>query len=345
MIKLSEIARVVIKEGGKLFGTRASRVTTDEMNKVYSELKDKLGDSFVRFELSKALPSKADHGDVDIVVLTKPTNAGFKSIVTQGLKNDVIDYSTNGNIHSVLYHSKEINKDVHVDFLTVDNAEDFDPQYEYLWYNDFSGILEVMARQLHFNYGTQGFFKIYEDKQIQNHYILITKNLREGLRILGYGTILDKFDDIQTPDDVIDFISSSPFFDSKMYVGQDMNHSDRKRVRSGRPTADYIRKKLIESNKHRSLDDEDYFLKKIYPKYYEKVLASIHEIENKVVFKPKYNGEWILKNFDIKPGPIINKIKNFWVEVYGDQTKVEAVPENELLTATRDYLNDLTSQR
>ena len=49
MIKLMDI----LNEGGKLFGSRASRVTTGEMNSIFDELKRRLGDKFGKFELSK----------------------------------------------------------------------------------------------------------------------------------------------------------------------------------------------------------------------------------------------------------------------------------------------------
>jgi hypothetical protein len=64
MIKLMDL----LVEGGKLFGTRASRVSTAEMNSIFDELKTRLGNKFSKFELSKSLPSKQDHGDIDIVL-------------------------------------------------------------------------------------------------------------------------------------------------------------------------------------------------------------------------------------------------------------------------------------
>jgi len=64
MIRLMDI----LNEGGKLFGVRASRVTTGEMNGIFDELKSRLGSKFRKFELSRALPAKVDHGDIDIVL-------------------------------------------------------------------------------------------------------------------------------------------------------------------------------------------------------------------------------------------------------------------------------------
>jgi len=325
----------LLKEGGKLFGSRASRVSTSEMNSIYDELKTRLGDKFNKFELSKSLPSKQDHGDIDIVLTGNPD---IKKAIMTYLGPKVKDYSRNGNIYSVLYNS-DLGKDVHVDFIYSDNDEDYDAQKTYLALGDFSGILGVMARQNGYKYATTGFQKIYVDKSGRHHDILITKNLKDGLKILGYGDVLNTYDNIQNNDDVVKFISSSPLFDSNDYKGQTMNHSDRKRVRAGRPSADYIRKSLIGLNKHKTTDDPDYFLKKLFPEKYQSYLDKIKEIESFTPVKSKYGGEWIMQNFNIKPGPILGKIKQFWTQKYGDN--LDNVPEDELKRETDIYIKSL----
>lgn len=332
MIKLMDL----LKEGGKLFGSRASRVTTSEMNSIFDELKNQLGNDFSKFELSKALPSKQDHGDIDIVLTG--SSGDIKNTLLSNLGNKVKDYSRNGNIYSVLYKSN-LGKDVHVDFLYADTNDDFDAQKTYLALGDFSGILGVMARQNGYKYATTGFQKIYVDKSGRHHDILITKNLKDGLKILGYNDVLNTYDNIQNNDDVVKFISSSPMFDSDNYKGQTMNHSDRKRVRAGRPSADYIRKSLIGLNKHKTIDDPDYFLKKLFPEKYQSYLDKIKEIESFTPVKSKYGGEWIMQNFNVKPGPVLGKIKQFWTQKYGDQ--LDNVPEDQLRRDTDIYIKSL----
>jgi len=54
MIKLASL----VKEGGKLFGSRASRVSTEEMNYVYNELRKKVGNQFKKFDLSRVLSAE-----------------------------------------------------------------------------------------------------------------------------------------------------------------------------------------------------------------------------------------------------------------------------------------------
>ena len=332
MIKLMDL----LKEGGKLFGTRASRVSTADMNTIYNELESALGDVFNKFELSKALPSKLDHGDIDVVV---SGGGDVANTLKSQLGDKVLDYSRNGNIYSVLYKSN-VGKNVHIDFIHSDNDEDFEAQKTYLALGDFSGILGVMARQNGYKYATTGFQKIYVDKSGRHHDILITKNLKDGLKILGYGDVLNTYDNIQNNDDVVKFISSSPLFDSNDYKGQTMNHSDRKRVRAGRPSADYIRKSLIGLNKHKQIDDPDYFLKKLFPEKYQMLLDKQKEIESFTPVKSKYGGDWVMANFpQVKPGPILGKIKQHWIQKYGDN--LDNVPEDELKRDTDLYLKSL----
>ena len=338
-IKLTEIAKQVIKEGGKAFGTRASRVSTEELHKAFEYLKNKLGNDFSKFEIPRTLSNKETHGDIDIVVIN---NNGYniEKYLQQKLNNDVKDFLKNGNVNSALIHIPVIDKDCHVDIITTGNEDDFSPQLNYLQYGDLSGILGVMARRLKYNYGTQGFFKIYEDRRGQYHYILLTKNLKEGLRILGYDdTALKKFDDgLNNEDDVVDFISSSPLFDSDFYRSMNFSHSDRKRVRGGRPSADYVRHKLIDINKSATITDTDVFLKKLYPQYVDKLNKQIHEIENKVVATKTYSGDWILSHFpEIKPGKIVGQIMAYWKTLFNND--IDSQTKETMLKVTQDYIN------
>ena len=332
-IQLAPMARKLLTEGGKLFGHRAERVTTGEMNQIFKELESTLAGLFSKFKLSKALPSKQDHGDIDIVV-----NGNGKDI-TQTLKvelgNSVVDYSKNGNIYSVLFKSRN-GKTVHVDFINA-NDDAYDAQYDYLSYNDFSGVLGVFARKIHFSYGTEGFTKIYIDKKGQLHYIPLTKNLRDGLKIMGYAHVLPKFDHIQNPGDVAEFIASTDLFDSKYLSGDDMNRSDRKRIRVGRSLANEIKDKLVDLNKTRTQPDEDHYLKTLFPEKYKELVTKANEIENKTVPKSTYSGKWVMANFpQLKPGPIIGKITLYLFTKFGD--KLEATPEAEVKAAVEEYI-------
>lgn len=338
-IQLAPIAKTILKEGGKLFGARAQRVTTEEMNKIFDELEIILGKTFPRFKLTRALASKADHGDIDIIMSSGDidvNSAGVGAALKEKLGKTVEDYSKNGFIHSVLYRSPSVNKSVHVDFICPPQDE-YEAHFDYLSYNDFSGVLGVFARRIHFNYGTKGFYKSYRDTKGNLHYILITKNLRDGLKMMGYGKVIHKFDEIKNPDDVVEFISSTDLFDSEYLENDGQNVSDRKRLRPGRTLATEIKEKLIALNKRRTQPDEDHYLKTLFPQKYEEMLAKAKEIETKTVQKAVYSGAWLMANFpELKPGPVIGKIGKHLQQMFGE--KLNDAPEETVKTAVADYL-------
>ncbi len=51
MIKLKDIVNEIVNEGGKLFGTRASRVSTNEMNSIFETRRELI--RFINLEIRK----------------------------------------------------------------------------------------------------------------------------------------------------------------------------------------------------------------------------------------------------------------------------------------------------
>lgn len=332
----------VAKPKLKLFGERATRVTTAEMNAVFSEIQSMFSKScvFRRMNCSKPLPSKEDHGDIDITV-ENMHQIDTKKYIENTLKsfpdhNYLIEQVNNGPIMHCLFFSKTINKNVHVDFIFA-NSEEYDSSLMYLNYSDFSGIIGVIARKLKFNYSNKGFYKIYIDKKRQFHYIRLTRSLVEGLQMMGYADIMDNYYKIQNNTDVANFIGYSDLFDSKYLLNCDLNRGDRKRLRITRPTARDCRNKLIDLNKTRTQLDDDYYFKLLFPEYYQKYLIRCDEIESFVPHKSKYNGNFIKLYFpNIAPGPFYKTILLKWSERYGDN--LDFVSESELIEFTKQII-------
>jgi hypothetical protein len=84
------------------------------------------------------------------------------------------------------------------------DEEDARNKQDYLAYNDFSGIVGVISRKLGFKYGSDGFFKIFVDKKGQYRDILITKNLRDAQKILGFRNVDTNFSNIKSEDDIVE---------------------------------------------------------------------------------------------------------------------------------------------
>lgn len=311
MIKL----KTILYEGGKLFAPHSERVTTDEMNTIVDELRLTLSDLFRRFEPVKSLKSKEDHGDVDILVLPKSGN--WKDKLEDILGTQIQDKVKNGGVHSYLIYFPTIDKKVHVDFLVAGDKNKFQSMSQYYILNDFSGVIGIFAQHLNFLYGSEGFLKRYKDKRNQWHKIYITNNLMQGLKILGYESPDIKVKQLETLDEIVEFMLESPMLDYTQFQSKNMNTSQRKDVK-GRDNIKYILDKVRDAYQKASIFDEDHFLKKLYPDYYDKLIKEIDRIEKETYIQSKYNGKWLIDNFGLKPGPIIGDILRQLTKKFGD---------------------------
>ena len=332
MIKLADA--VPIKEGGKLFGAAASRVSTSELNAVFKELQSLLSTDFIKMQLTRSLPTKEDHGDIDILVLGNQSK-NPKKILDFRLGKQMVQYSKNGYTHSVLFRSNSINKDVHVDFIYVTDKTRFQSHYEYYSYNDFSGIVGIMARRLHFKYGTGGFQKRCKDIKGNWHDIPITKNLMKGLEVLGYKNAKANFDEIQGLDDLIAFVQSSPMLDASYFAQDELNQSDRKSVRLRR-VIDYVVDKIRKSGQRAVITDEDYFFKKLMPTEFARTEAMKQKIDKETYIKSKYSGQWLMDKFGLKPGPQIGSILKALSDAFGEE--LAELPEDTVEAEVRNIL-------
>ena len=360
MIRLADIVRQILSEENvkKLFGSLSNRVTTEEMHGVFGELKKQLAKKFSSFNNTTKLSSRQDHGDIDIVVVP-PSGQSTRDIVINTVGGNIgknnepnavvtsngnvyqpkqMFATTNGNILSILYRPNKLDKQVHIDFIVAKDEEDARNKQDYLAYNDFSGIVGVISRKLGFKYGSDGFFKIFVDKKGQNRDILITKNLRDAQKILGFRNVDTNFSNIKSEDDIVEYIKTSPLFDVRQLSGE-LNRGDRKKMRSERASAQYIRDQLLQSVQHRRIEDDDFFFKSLFPSLYDKVEQEKQKLNVDVVNTSKYTGEWIMKTLNLKPGPVIGQVKNFLNKQYGDN--LDNTPEEEVIDAVKQYLSTL----
>jgi hypothetical protein len=322
----------------KMFGKAAERITKLELNLVFLELQSLILPS-KRFECGKSLKTKLDFGDVDIVVeMTEDSFEKQTALIKSKLKHLVIKSVNHNPIFHCLYFSPVIKKQVHVDFIFAP-TETFSSNLMYLDYSDFAAIMGIFVRKLQFNYGINGFFKVFVDKNNQFNYILLTRNLRDALKMLGYANSIEQYDQIQTIEDIVAFFPTSELFDSEFLTSETSNHSDRKRARSARDTAVQIRRELINLNKRQTQSDPDYYVKTLFPDVYANYSMECEQINSFVYAVPKYNGNFILANFpELRPGKQISVLKQHLLNKFGDQ--LENIEESIILSAIKDKLRN-----
>jgi hypothetical protein len=283
---------------GKLFGNAAQRISAEEMKLAFQELKNSVGSFFNKFELTRHLPFKQDHGDIDILVLNKP-GTDIDEIFKK-LGNSVLQHSKNDHTHSFLIHINSINKNVHVDFISSNTEEKYVTNQQYYALNDFSAVVGLVSKKLHFKYGNHGLFKRFQDIKTMWHDIPLPLTLMDGLKIFGFDMSL--YSKINTPDDIVSFISSSPLVDASFFEHNNLTAADRQ-AGNRRFMMNYILNALREKQLVSSIKDEDYFFKKLYPDIYLETEKRKKELDiEKYKRSNIYNGTWLMNNFGIKPG-------------------------------------------
>lgn len=315
----------------KMFGSDAQRVLATELPMVHQELYQILGHDFGKMELTKALPSKQDHGDIDIIVHSP--SADIKTLLTQKLGNRILRYSRNGNVYSILFNSNAVRKPVHVDFI-LGKPEDYATKMDYYSYGDLSAILGLIAKKLNFKYGTEGFFKRYEDKSGRWHDIFITHSLRDGLRMLGYPS--PNFDHIKDHDDILRFATSSPMVDSSFFKMEEAPAADRQSARR-RTGFKYVVDQIRAMNLVSKIKDPDYYFKTLFPQLYQKVEAEKSALEKTSVAKSsKYNGSWLMQTLNIPPGPKIGQVLAQLRAKWGEH--LDEAPERDVIEFVRTII-------
>lgn len=289
----------------KQFGDRAARISTEEMEAIHAELVAKVGNKFCGFELTLTLEEKKDHGDIDILVLLHP-DQDVKPVI-KSLKP--LATSKNGYCHSFLYPC-DLGKLVHVDFLVSSDPNLHQVKKQYYAFNELSSTVGILAKAMNFKYGSEGFFKRYQDKRGNWHDIVVSLNLNPGLQCLG---LQPKPLWLRKYQDIIDYVSSSLLFDSDMFAFALEGDGNTKRSKQHEVWA-----ALAQLGKKAVLVDEDYFLKRQFPDQYKEVEDRKREIEEKAYAVSKYNGTWLMEKFGMKPGPQIGKMLKLISDSFGD---------------------------
>lgn len=289
----------------KLFGERAERVLKNEYDLVVQEILYKFSEHFYEIRPAEQLQDKESFGDLDFICLSKGTidELYFQRV----LGDNLLEYHCNGHVHSILIKLAS-GKQVHTDFIQSKNENDFERKYMYYSKGHVSSIIGMFAKKLGFKYGTDGFFKRFQDKRGNWHDILVSESLSDGLAIMGLEN--EVFNNIHIVDDIVNFIAQSPFFDSDYFGSENMARKDRESIKRN-SSQDYVVQKLREKNRVKTAKDENELLEKLFPEQFLLFKKEGEKINNETYASGAINGKKIMEVFNIKPGPEVGKILKF----------------------------------
>ena len=193
----------------------------------------------LRAEVIPSLRSKADFGDLDVLVandrqpnwgLSEPVKTSLAAMFTP---THVVQ---NGSVLSLDVAVPSMSKRFQLDLIRVP-PDVFEFALGYFSYNDLGNLLGRVARLYGFKLGHEGLFRPLRAPGNESHFvrdILVTRDWPEALEFLGYDSKRWKrgFD---TLEDMFEFVTCSGAFHPSVFPLENRSHRARVRDRK-RPT-------------------------------------------------------------------------------------------------------------
>lgn len=173
-----------------------------------------------RAALLPAYRSKADFGDMDVLMETAPVGEIRRWAVDTWNPAEV---SANGNVIS--FECRQLQVD-----LIGQSPENFDTALAYYSWNDLGNLLGRIAHKMGVRYGHDGLSVVLRDGNHQFAERVVSKDTDRILSFLGYDPARWRagFD---TLEDIFSFAASTPYFNAAIFDYDNRNHTARVRDR------------------------------------------------------------------------------------------------------------------
>lgn len=288
--------------GGNIWKDTSTRLEKQDYLALVKEIKD-LFSQYGRdnFFDTKFVEEKSSFGDLDILV-----PSSLKDAVSNYIS--YLDYpiNYNGDVISILY------KNFQIDFIFIpDNSFEYSKHY-FSW-NDLGNFIGRVAKSLGFKHGHLGlqYKQMKGDRVLFNH--VLSTNYYDILNILELDvSVFDK--GFKTFNEMFEWVSSSPYFDSSLFMFSNLNN--RNRVRDKKRKIYNMFLSFLES-RDPIFPTKRYTLENILQTFpwLENRLASVNlEEEIREHVSNKFNGNLVLKLIpdinDLDIGNIIKSVKS-----------------------------------
>lgn len=293
----------------KVFGERADRIDKNLYHALENRVIMQSQHRFERLSGVAQLRDKPDFGDIDIIALSAspPTEELYKELFGDALLEALLS----PNQDSLLIHLPP-HGTFHVDFIHASTQEEFETKRSFYAKGYLSRMIGRLARIIGYKYGVDGFFKRYKLKGGADADFLITTRLEDGLQVLGYDA--EAFKQIQTLEDIIAFIQTSPYFDASAFDTSDIqNVGQAQDTRS--PQSRYLLEALATVERTSTEQDPDLYFKRCFPEKYAEFQAVLEAEQNRQTgLRKPMNGFVIAEQFGMnikKQGKLVGEILTF----------------------------------
>lgn len=214
--------------GGKAlnkYGIFTERKNTEEFLRIGKEIQNRiLIDMFLETVILKCYRTKADHGDLDLLIKITPNllNINWRTYIQTAFNPNEI-YS-NGGVYSFDYQNFQI------DFIPI-NEDKWEIAQVYGFYDPLGNIMGKTFHKFGLSYGWEGLYYKFRNFNGRNSAdILLTTNAKKIFEFGGYDydRYLNGFD---TLEEIFKFCIDSMFFDAEMFQMENLKSIDKKRNR------------------------------------------------------------------------------------------------------------------
>lgn len=221
--------------GGNALSVKSTRLMKSDFDRVAHEVVSRLNTLLPgnRVYAIEAYRSKTDFGDLDVLV----ESTGFDPhIAAKAL--GAVETVPNGPVTSIGVRIDPLRVDVADNLFQVDlikmEPEAFEFASCYFRFNDLGNLLGRIAHAMGLALRHDGLVHYFRDGDYKFRDIVLTRDFSEALAYLGYDSkrYFEGFNDLE---EVFHFVTSSPFFNSSIYLLENRNAASRVRDRK-RPT-------------------------------------------------------------------------------------------------------------
>lgn len=299
----------------KRFGEQAQRITSEEYPLFAMEVEQCLVSGVDKSLPIFPLSDKPSSGDLDIIYQKEESLT--EEEISHLFGDLLVGYQhlPNDHLTSILFETST-GKTIQVDLIHCHDTEAFERKRVFYAKAHLTSMVSLLAHSLGFKYGYNGFFYTAKDNKHEWQDILITGNLSEALIMLGY--IPEEFERVDSLEDTIKFVSSSPYFDSTYYTLVDMLQK-KHRTHSGVQAQEYLLDRLAELKISPAISDPLAIMKSIFPAKYISFRESLKQVKEAREQKKWSLGDAVLAEFNLKQGifagEIIKHIKKSHLDI------------------------------
>lgn len=302
--------------GGNALNFKTRRVNSDEFFILATEICDKLQELYPNAKfycLDGGIKSKESFGDLDIIIENNENIKFSFASIKQKLNSK--DYHLNSGIWSFDY------KDFQVDLIFI-QPEYFDSAVLYYFRGELGNFLGRLFHKFGLKFGHKGLSYIVRSQGDHPFAeILLSQDGEQICKFIGVNWLEYKRG-FETLEDLFKFVSSSPYFNSEIFLFDNQNHINRTRNRKRPLFNQFIQWNELNKetlNKFIFPEDKSLWFEKIeshFPGFKNKLAEFQRQIATIEHFKAKYNGEIVSVLTDLQ-GQNLGKFMAFIKESEG----------------------------